>query len=121
MRLHSDTLTRDEIDAALVNADLPGVFIDVLSSHGSRSRARAFEVRLAAEPGKDRNGNVRRPRNSGSYGSDGRDPFKGATYDEWGYFIAELFERDPDAVFGPYNGRDDFHRKTNGDYRVDPT
>jgi hypothetical protein len=116
MRLHSDTLTRDEIHAALTDADIPGVFIDVCTAHGSRPRSRGFEIRLAACEGRDRNGKKRRPRNTGTYGGDGHDPYKGATYDEWGYFIAELFERDPEAIFGPYNGRDGFHKMTNYDY-----
>jgi hypothetical protein len=44
-----------------------------------------------------------------------------ATYDEHGEWMAEVFERDPEARivgYEDYRGRDDFHEKTGGKYRV---
>ncbi|MGE0881894.1 MAG: hypothetical protein AB7O61_24845 [Acidimicrobiia bacterium] len=43
-----------------------------------------------------------------------------ATYHEHGRFMANVFERDPDATIKTavttYHGRDDFHAQTNNDY-----
>jgi hypothetical protein len=121
MRIHSDTLTRDDFGRALADAGLiaDGVFLDGLMIHGSRSRAHGFEVRLAAMPGRDRNGKARRAPNSGTRGS--LAGVKAATYDEWGYWLAELYDRDPDAIAGYYKGRDHFHRTTRDAYRIATT
>jgi hypothetical protein len=117
MRIHSNVLTHehlyDAMNAAKLGAD--GVFIIDSMVHGSRKRHHAIEVKLGANASRDRNGKMRRPRNSGQYGSDRRDPAKAATYDEWGYWIAELYVIDPDAIVGPYDNAEDFHRQT--DYR----
>lgn len=115
MRIHSDTLTFGDLTDALrvTKLSVEGVWLYNSSDHGSRKRAHAFEVALRAEPGRDRNGKARRAPNSGSYGADyGR----AATYDEWGYWLAELFRRDPNAVMTYYNGADDFHAKTKHAY-----
>ena len=117
MRIHSDTLTSGDLYRAL---DLSGVFsegvwIEDFSRHGSHSRDHAFEVRLAAEPGADRNGKTRLARNTGQYGA-AAEPFKAATYDEWGYWIAAVFSYDPNAKMSYYDDAEDFARKTGGDY-----
>lgn len=113
MRIHTDHLTRDDLRCALTSTGLTreGVWLDNLSEHGSRSRAHAYEVSLRADPGKDRNGKTRRAPNSGNHGADFG---KAATYDEWGYWLAELFELDPCAVMTYYKSREDFHRSTRG-------
>lgn len=85
MRIHTNTLTIDDVYSA--TATLPGVYVTV-SQHGSRSHARAFEVSLE--------GNGYR-KNTGTHGAGDE---IGATWDEWGVFIARLFEVDPEALFG---------------------
>jgi hypothetical protein len=114
VRIHSDVLTRENLAQALDTAELGEVFFDSLTLHRSNSRAQGYEVRLRAQPGRDRNGKTRTATNSGQHGAGSG---KAATYDEWGYWIAVLFELDPDAVVGPYKGSDHFHRLTREAYR----
>jgi len=116
MRIHSDRLTRQDLYSA--TEGIEGVWVDGAIETGSRSRARGFTVKLAAEPQKGR-----RRRNTGNYGAeDGGYPIQvaAATYDEHGRWMAELFERDPDAIITYYSGRDDFHEQTDGKYRPVP-
>lgn len=118
MRLHGDIIEYSTILDALNGAKDAGlipehVHLDKIKPHASRSRVRAFEVVLRAWqklPGDKR----RRP-NSGYYGA-AED--WAATRDEWGHFIARIFEKDHSAVFGPYNGRADFHAQTHGEYAI---
>lgn len=143
MRIHTDSHTPETIVAALrfcQRAGLvdPDVEIDVLRPHGSRSRARAFEVqlgappearsflaqpardRLAAEIGDDdsdlrkavRRASIRRSRNG--YGTASEYLPKTATWHEWGYFLAALFADDVDMVAGPYTGAGDLAAEGEG-------
>lgn len=103
MRIHSDILTTLDIYDA-VNG-LPGVYVDV-TEHGSRTHAAAFEVSLEG------NGYAK---NTGKYGADSY--VNGATWDEWGVFLARLFELDPNARCGSakyptYRDGHDFHAQT---------
>lgn len=86
MRIHSDTLSVIDIYDAV--SDLPGVYVTV-SEHGSRARRKSFEVSLEG------NGYARK---TGFYGSDRST--RGATWDEWGVFLARLFDVDPRAFAG---------------------
>lgn len=43
---------------------------------------------------------------------------KAATWDEWGHFLAAIFEQDEDAICGNYNGADDFHSQTKYKYEI---
>lgn len=111
MRIHSDVLTRGDFGRALIDSGMAddGVYIGDLSAHGSRSRAYAFEVRLGAAPGRDANGRARRA----AAGLPGQ---TAATYDEWGYWIADLFRRDENAIVGPYKGAQHFDQLTRYEY-----
>jgi len=99
----------------------PDVFIEDFEIKNSRLRKFGYEVKLAAHAGKDRYGKTRTRRNTGRYGAEdaGQEAFYlAATWDEWGHWIAELFERDPDAIIGEYRGRDDFHAYTSERYLI---
>ena len=103
MRIHSDILTRQDIYTAVDN--LPGVYVDV-TEHGSRTHAAAYEVSLEG------NGYAK---NTGKYGAGDE---IAATWDEWGVFLARLFDKDPDARCGAakypaYRNGYDFHAQTN--------
>lgn len=105
MRIHSNELTMS--DFADVVTDLDGVTVTV-TQHGSRSHARAFEVRLR---GNGRTG-----------GQWGNTDAPSATWDEWGVFLGRLYAIDPYMMCGNakapvYLDRDDFDYQT--DYRFD--
>lgn len=106
MRIHSSHLTFEDLRAARQVASTIGDGRVCLSydAHGSRKRNRAFEVRLTGDGSFSR----RRP-NTGRSG--GGEEYA-ATWCAWGAFFAELFEVDPNAIAGPYNGRDDFNAQT---------
>lgn len=100
MRIHTDTLTASDMTDA---AGIARVQFSRFTDHGSRSRARSFDVLLTGE-------SRRRP-NSGDRGRSGDD--YAATWDQWGVFLAVLFDRDPKMVtLSYYADAEDFHRKT---------
>ena len=106
MKIHSDILTFTDIQAAVPEGcylavfDHPGFGRTRCGYEGSRTRERGFVVRLSG--------------NSKSAMRNLSD--KAATWDEWGIFIAAIFERDPNAVVGWYKTRDDFFRVTCEEY-----
>lgn len=105
MRIHSDHLTQADIVKATMTDDMAGVYVTA-TPHGSRARARAFEVRLTGT--------------SPYWTMDGQD--HAATWDEWGVFFARLFEIDPNMLAGTpknptYRDADHFHLFTR--YRFD--
>jgi hypothetical protein len=107
MRIHSDTLTSlDLFEAARISrTELTYEF------HGSRSRTRSVDVHLTGE-------SKRRPNDRGRHLSHEY----AATWDQWGVFLAVLFDRDPDMLCGTakrpaYADRADFHFKTSDRFR----
>jgi predicted aminopeptidase len=109
MKIHTDTLRIADLQAALRETGLAGrgVYLDderAPAERGSRKRARRIDFYLVATDGYGR-----RWANSGISGA-GTD--KAATYDEWGVFLAELFERDPEASANYYASRRDFEAQT---------
>lgn len=100
MRIHSDTLTAIQIHSLVpVTA-----YVGKLSRHGSRKRDHAFEVNLGG---------------SGKTGGQwGQQNGKAATWDEWGMFLAALYEADPEAVTPYYTDADDFHHVTGDRFRT---
>jgi len=100
MRIHTDG-NRETITRAAFAA---GVDLVKCEEHGSRTHARAFEVSL-------RGSSRRRPNFW-----DGSDCYA-ATWDQWGIFLAHIFDADTDARCGSvkhptYRDGDDFHAKT---------
>lgn len=113
MKLHSDTLTVSDVQDAMKRAKDRGgvdrlVCFDTLAPRGSRSRKNGFEVRLEWVGTKVK-GDGRRFTNSGNGGAS--DTYA-AFYEEWGWFLAEVFDMDPDAKLDRYEGRDSFHQLT---------
>lgn len=97
MRIHSDRLTyRDLIAAARVaRADIE------MTDHDSKSRDRAFDVHLTGE-------SRRRPNRRGQGDPDAY----AATWDQWGVFLAALYERDDRLVTPYYSDASDFADRT---------
>ena len=94
MRIHTD-LPMNDI-RALVNT-MEDVYFTRLEQSGSRSRSHKFDVILT--------GTSNRPQNFG-----GED--KAATWDEWGQFIARVFDADPNAIVGQYRSLGHFEWST---------
>lgn len=101
MRVFTDKLTKADFYAAI--DDSGDVFIDELTEVEGRKRKRTFNVYLEARPGKGRRARNNRPGFS-------------ATWDEHGFWMAELFRIDPDAIISYYDGVDDFNKQTKGAY-----
>jgi hypothetical protein len=118
MKLHT-SLDEDEIRACMNRAQAAGelpadIVFDVFGQAGSRSHPHGFEIHLASARKDTRADSVTRKNNpmAGSHGG----PRYAASYDEWGWFLAELFTADPDAKAAPYKNADDFHAKTRWAY-----
>ena len=104
MRLHSDIITVEDIETAATSA---GAAVHAATPHGSRARARAFEVFLTGHG-----------KMGGQYG--GTDA-PTASWDEWGMVVAALFELDPWMIVGSpgrpiYGDIDAFHEVTANRY-----
>jgi hypothetical protein len=121
MRLHT-RLTEADLTKALNRAVEGGgvaahLMLMKADQHRSQSRAKAFEVQLGTYL--KEKGDGRRYPNSGSHGAD--TSYYAAKYNEWGFFFAEVFKLDPEAVVaGAYDGENDFHEKTKGAYSEAP-
>ena len=120
MRLHTNTHTITSIEDALRRAQAKGkvansVELFVLTPHRSNSRKQAFELRLGTAV--KVKGDKRTFLNSGVRGAD--TSMYAATYDEWGWFLAELFSADPDACCDRYTSENNFHEVTRHAYHVD--
>jgi len=113
MRIHT-TGNADTLREALKTAQAEGkvaahVYFDRFSAHRSTTHQSAYEVHLGADH--KETGSKRRRPNSG--GGDPEFAQWAATYDEWGWFLTALFDRDPAAkVTGCYADHADFHAKT---------
>lgn len=99
MRIYcSSDITESHITIAARKA---GATIEVLTEHSTRSGSdfdHSFNVLLS--------GNSRRRAMHKEYPA--------ATWDQWGVFIATLFDDDPTAKIGIYSWEGDFHFKTMG-------
>ncbi|HEY1700767.1 MAG TPA: hypothetical protein VGG75_13725 [Trebonia sp.] len=127
MRLHTK-LDGQQVRTALQQAKeaghvTPDVTFTGWSEHRSNSHARAFEVQLGTYERDslpaghtDQRGHkmlIRKYKNSGQWGAGAEYT---ATWREYGWFMAEVFTADPDAKFGPYDGRCDFNEKTKNEF-----
>lgn len=108
MKIHTNEITRPELFEHVP----AGCWLEA-TEHGSRSRARAFDVSLSAEHGFDAHGLERvYARNTGQYGADQDTYSRAATYIEWGDWMVSLFLLDPVAKIGQYDNAEDFVRVT---------
>ncbi len=94
MRIHTSA-TREQVEAAMRKAKVRAT---AFSEHGSRSRDRAFEVVLSGASRRRQNGGERE---------------YAATWDQWGVFLASIFEVDPAMKCWAYDGVDAFDHRTN--------
>ena len=101
MKIHTN-LTAADLRAALDASGIQNASL-LMQEKRSRSHDRRFDVYFDAEPMKGR-------RQSQHY-HDGM-PVIGATYDEWGLWIEQVFQRDPGAKVGPYKDHHHFREVT---------
>jgi hypothetical protein len=106
MKIHT-SLSQESIYRA---ARLAGVDFERLNEHGSRSHPHAFDVILS--------GSGTTGGQWGNSGKDGAAPYKAATWDEWGIFLAAVFGADETAKATYYESADDFHWQTGGRFRM---
>jgi hypothetical protein len=150
MRLHTK-LTYEQVEAALRRAKNKGhVATDVqfqgtqpdgamsyrlIAEYGSRTHNGAFDVQLGVSkydpyvplPADYVNQYGKRQKTRRS--TNGKHYTWAATWHEWGWFMAEIFDADPRAMFGNrgkpgrpgwgYDGVDDFDQKTNWQFCLD--
>lgn len=119
MKIHSDVLSPMHAINSLNDEKQAGriahhVTFKTIRKVGSRSHKLGLEIQLQARV----RDNGRRAGNSGSYGAmiPEYDGFA-ATYDEWGWLLASLYDKDPVMVVGTvkqpiYADAIDFHHQT---------
>lgn len=95
MRIHSDYVTVSDI-YAILSEGLSGVTVEI-TRHGSRKRKAALEVRLEGTSTR---------RNMSNTG-------QAATWDEWGVFMARVFNLDANAILG-HEDKGNFVERTQG-------
>lgn len=115
MKIYSDTLTSADLDAATSAASTHSStgsigFERYRALRKPRIRTRGWDILLY------RNGS-RKHFNTGQHGAgdDGA-----ASWDDYGWFLAELFERDPGLHAAYYRDREHFHQATRGQFLPDP-
>lgn len=123
MRLHTSALDWHTLHDALVRAKTAGhipshVHIEHLAEYRSTKRSAGFEIRLGTY--EKTKGDGRRWTNSGRRGANSDANYgtglHAATWDEWGWFLAEVFDADPEAIVDRYDGQADFDATTKYKY-----
>lgn len=89
------------------------VDFDRFTERGSRTHTRAFDVTLTGESARLPNGG-----RSGGYRY-GADNAHAATWDQWGVFLAAIFDADPAAKMTYYKDKADFHWQTSDRFDTD--
>jgi hypothetical protein len=126
MKLHTKLSIQDVYDSLVVTKARGLMTEDVhfhqFTEQKSRSHPNGFIIQLGTYDQKSGPTNSRYYKNTGkrgaSSGTNVEESVWAATYDEWGWFIADLFDRDPDASFGHYKTRALFDQMTKGKYRL---
>ena len=104
MRIHSNLPEHEFVDTLNDARKASGVRFEKRTWHGSRTHERAVEVLLEGESGRAAN-------NRHSH------YVEAATWDQWGIFLAVLYEADPTilcglATYPTYANDEDFNNKT---------
>lgn len=107
MRIHLNLSLDQQISVLDQARRASGVYLDRNDWYGSRTHQRAVDVILSGESGRRTNQRWR-------VGDEG---VEAATWDQWGIFLAVIFEADPSARCGSakypqYADAEDFHRQT---------
>lgn len=118
MKLHTTLTARQVMEAmdavkqrGLVTGDIQFIQFD---PENSRTHPHGYKIQLGTFDKTSGPTRSRHYKNSGQYGAD--TTVWAASYTEWGWFLAEIFDQDPDAKFGDYKDYTDFHAKTENRY-----
>jgi hypothetical protein len=99
MKIHTDHVhISDMRDFIAADERLKNVALHLMEISGSRSHGNAFVIRLTGS-------NKSAPQNMPGC--------KAATWDEWGWFLAAIFDAEPTAKCGHYKDREHFNEQTN--------
>ena len=111
MKLHT-SLNETEVHAALTRAQLaghvtPDVHFPVYAQERSQTHPYGYEIQLGTynqhslpDGTKDQYGKTMRVRRFKNSGGSGASNVYAATWHEWGWFMAEVFQADPNARWG---------------------
>jgi len=107
MRIHGNITSRDVYEASgkATVATGANVYVERCEEHGSRSRARAYDVKLSGD------GTLSKRRTNAGTRYAPQTEYA-ATWDQWGWFLAHLFSVDPTIKCWAYAGLDDFNART---------
>jgi hypothetical protein len=127
MKLHTKLSTQDVYDALIVTHARGLMTTDVhfvqFIEEPSKSRPNGYKLQLGTRDQHSGPKNSRYYKNTGKRGAHSErnegDPVWAATYDEWGWFIADIFDRDPEASFGHYKTKALFEQMTKGKYKLE--
>lgn len=101
MKIYSNTLEREDLFKTCPSS----CELEVITIGHPRKAARAWQTRLSCPFGKRWAGG-----NMNSSPWDER--VKAASWDQWGIWMADLFDIDPDAIIGYYNNQSHFMEMT---------
>lgn len=115
MKLRSDIITHETLVTA-AHEVLPHSWLEGYRGFRPRgfTHGHDFLWWTTNETGK------RRKPNSGGHGANGVTGYA-PTYDEWGWFLAKLYEIDPAMSATYYKNAADFHAQTDGKFRGVPS
>jgi len=99
------------------------IYFHQLIEQPSKTHPKGYIIQLATTDQRSGPKNSRYYKNTGKRGANSErntgEALWAATFDEWGWFIADLFERDPGARFGHYTTAAKFHEMTKNKYRLE--
>ena len=105
MVIYSDVLTTSDLHRTTVN----GLYIDDITPiKNPKVRKRGWKLHTASTTGT-------RWKNSGTHGAE---RIEAGTWDDHGFWFANLYAIDPNARIARYQNADDFHAKTNNKYKA---
>ncbi len=105
MKMYSNTLTEADVAVAFQEARaLDGQDVFVTDVRSFRARKTSFGIEFYAEAMNGKQATGHRPH--GSYPLAGQP--RAASWTAYGYVIARLYQKDPDAMIGRYGNAQDF-------------
>jgi hypothetical protein len=123
MKLHTK-LDMNDVYASMLVTQARGlmaedVFFYQIIEEPSRTHQYGFKIQLGTWDQRSGPKNSRNYKQMTTKSGKTDDKLWAATYEEWGWFLADIFDRDPDASFGHYKTKALFHEMTKGKFRLE--